>query len=117
MSLYCLGEDSKLRRLCISIMLNHWFDIVILICIIVNSILLATKDYTDLINPSYESEWNEKLEMIDIGFTVVFVIECAIKIIAMGFAMHKHSYMRDFWNVLDFLIVIISIVGYLPFIP
>jgi hypothetical protein len=35
--------------------------------------------------------------------------ELVLKVIAMGFIMHKHSYMRDGWNVLDFVIVAFSI--------
>lgn len=51
---------------------------------------------------------------IDLGFSVVFMLECAIKVIAMGFIVHDNSYLRDSWNCLDFLIVVISIVGLLP---
>ena len=32
----------------------------------------------------------------------------------MGFIKHKNAYLRDSWNVLDFLIVLISIVNFLP---
>jgi len=37
-----------------------------------------------------------------------------IKVIAMGFVFHKHSYLREAWNCLDFFIVCISIIGFLP---
>ena len=33
----------------------------------------------------------------------------------MGFIFHKNSYLRDAWNWLDFFIVIISVIGWLPF--
>ena len=33
----------------------------------------------------------------------------------MGFVVHKNSYMRDPWNWLDLFIVIISVIGWLPF--
>ena len=32
----------------------------------------------------------------------------------MGFVLHKNSYLREAWNVLDFFIVVISIIGFLP---
>ena len=44
------------------------------------------------------------------------MIEASIKIIAMGFIMHKNSYLRDPWNWLDFFVIIISLIEYLPFI-
>ena len=34
----------------------------------------------------------------------------------MGFVLgHKHAYLRDGWNWLDLFIVIISVIGWLPF--
>lgn len=37
---------------------------------------------------------------------MLFLIEAIIKIIAMGFVGHPHAYIRDPWNVMDFVIVI-----------
>ena len=34
-----------------------------------------------------------------------------MKIIVMGFAMGKHAYLKDNWNVLDFIIVSFSIIN------
>ena len=48
------------------------------------------------------------------AFSVIFVLESIIKIIAMGFIFHKHSYLRDAWNCLDFFIVVVSVVSMLP---
>ncbi len=79
-----------------------------------NSILLAITDYTD---DSNNSEWNNWLDKIDKGFTVVFVFEAALKIIAFGFIMHKRSYMRDPWNVLDFIVVVIGLISLIPTVP
>lgn len=41
-------------------------------------------------------------------FIAFFTIEMIIKIIAYGFFMHKGSYLRDSWNVIDFVIVIMG---------
>ncbi|KRX07619.1 hypothetical protein PPERSA_11168 [Pseudocohnilembus persalinus] len=42
----------------------------------------------------------------------MFLTECALKIIASGFIINgEQSYLRNLWNVLDFLIVIFSVVG------
>jgi len=69
-------------------MISKWFDRFINFCIIVNSILLASKEYEGNYDKNYKSEWNEILEKTDIGFTVIFTIECIIKIVAMGFYKH-----------------------------
>ena len=48
------------------------------------------------------------------GFSITFIIECVVKVFAMGFVWSKKSYLREAWNCLDFFIVSISIVGFLP---
>ena len=39
-------------------------------------------------------------------FTVIFIVECIFKIFAMGLVINKYGYLRDPWNILDFIIVI-----------
>lgn len=39
-------------------------------------------------------------------FTYIFVCEAALKIIAKGFIVHKQSYMRNGWNLIDLVVVI-----------
>ena len=95
-------------------MVNKWFDRFITLCIILNSILLASKEYKMNYNADYVSEWNQILDKIDVVFSVIFLIECIIKIMAMGFVTHKNAYIRDAWNIMDFLIVIISVVSFAP---
>ena len=47
----------------------------------------------------------------DLVITIIFTFEMIVKIIALGFAFHKGSYLRNSWNLLDFIIVIISLVA------
>jgi hypothetical protein len=58
------------------------------------------------------------LGVTEVIFTAIFTLECIIKIIARGFALHKHAYLRDKWNWLDFIVVLASVisvvVSYLP---
>ena len=104
-----------MRHLCVVLMVNKWFDRFITLCIIVNSALLASKEFRDKYDPSYDSQWNEILEITDLFFTSIFLIECVIKIIAMGFWKHQKSYLKDYWNWIDFIIVAISVVSLTPF--
>ena len=45
----------------------------------------------------------EDLEPI---FMVIFTIEMCTKILALGFILHKNSYMRNLWNMMDFVVVV-----------
>ena len=113
-SLGCISQQSKFRIVCVKIMVNKWFDRFVTLCIILNSLLLASKEYDDNYDASYKSNWNEILDMIDNFFTIIFLFECIVKIIAMGFIKHKNAYLRDYWNWMDFFIVIISVVSLTP---
>ena len=41
-------------------------------------------------------------------FIAIFTAEMIVKVIALGFVMHKYAYLRDGWNVLDFTVVVLS---------
>jgi hypothetical protein len=52
---------------------------------------------------------------IDFVISIIFVLELFIKIISYGFLFNgEHSYLRNNWNILDFFIVIISIITVNP---
>ena len=60
-------------------------------------------------DPTQDSSYN----MLDSFFLIVYTVEMFMKIIAKGLVLKQHSYLRNFWNWVDFLIVI---TGYLPYI-
>lgn len=39
-------------------------------------------------------------------FMGIFTCEASLKIIALGFILHSGSYLRNVWNILDFVVVI-----------
>lgn len=43
-------------------------------------------------------------------FAAIYTVEMILKIIAKGFALHKFAYLRDPWNWLDFIVVILGYV-------
>jgi hypothetical protein len=52
------------------------------------------------------------LWIIDILTTAIFTFEALIKIVSFGFVANgKDSYIRDGWNKMDFLIVVLSIIA------
>ena len=50
------------------------------------------------------------LETTSLFLSYLFIGEMLIKIFALGFAGHPRAYLRDPWNVLDFALVLMSIV-------
>jgi hypothetical protein len=41
-------------------------------------------------------------------------LECILKVIAKGFVVHKSSYLKDWWNIIDFVVVISAILEFIP---
>ena len=83
------------------IVFNPWFDKAILFIIFANCISLAVED------PSLE-EPDPIIESFDLFFLAVYLIEMVLKMIAMGFVMEPHSYLRDPLNILDFFVVMMG---------
>ena len=51
------------------------------------------------------------LELVSITLGGIFAIECALKIAAHGLIVGQNTYLRSYWNILDFVIVLQSMVG------
>merc|ERR1719261_319073 len=48
---------------------------------------------------------------LDYVFNAYFIVEMLIKIITLGFITTKRAYLKDAWNVLDFVIVNLAVVS------
>lgn len=56
----------------------------------------------------------EFAEGVEIIFTIAFTCEALVKIVASGFALHPGAYLRNGWNWLDFIVVLMSWVSRIP---
>jgi len=41
-------------------------------------------------------------------FIVFYTVEMSLKILAMGFVFNKGAYLKDYWNIMDVLVVTTS---------
>ena len=89
---------NRYRSAVMQIVFNRWFDRLILLTIFANCICLAIED------PSLETP-DPVIEVFDMVFLVIFSIEMVLKIIAQGFAMEPHSYLRDPWNIVSCFLI------------
>uniref|UniRef100_A0A8C2D8Z5 Calcium channel, voltage-dependent, R type, alpha 1E subunit a n=1 Tax=Cyprinus carpio TaxID=7962 RepID=A0A8C2D8Z5_CYPCA len=80
----------------------------ILATIIANCIVLALEQHLPGDDKTPMSKRLEKTEPYFIG---MFCFEAGIKIIALGFVFHKGSYLRNGWNVMDFIVVLSGILA------
>ncbi|KAI1900540.1 hypothetical protein AGOR_G00050980 [Albula goreensis] len=80
----------------------------ILATIIANCIVLALEQH---LPAEDKTPMSERLEDTEPYFIGIFCFEAGIKIIALGFAFHKGSYLRNGWNVMDFVVVLTGILA------
>jgi len=45
-------------------------------------------------------------------FLAIYSVEAVIKITARGFVFYKYTYLRDYWNWLDFIVIISAYVHF-----
>ncbi|XP_069393099.1 calcium channel, voltage-dependent, L type, alpha 1D subunit, a isoform X17 [Paralichthys olivaceus] len=105
-ALFCLNLNNPIRRACISLVEWKPFDIFILIAIFANCMALAV--YVPFPEDDSNSI-NHDLETVEYAFLIIFTIETFLKIIAYGLVMHQNAYVRNGWNMLDFVIVVIGL--------
>ena len=110
-SLHMMSSRNAFRMVLVKIATHKVFDNIILLLIIVNSICLGVKDYTDVDNLTRK---NQIIEVIESYFTYAFIGEAAIKIMAQGFINGKNAYLQQGWNWLDFIVVCASLLEMFP---
>jgi hypothetical protein len=71
--------------------------------IFLNTISLSMYDYSDR---NSLTKTNMIIDIFNFAFSVIYTIEAAIRITALGFVIHKKSYLRDPWNLIDFFVVL-----------
>ena len=105
-ALWVLPSESRLRRAALGVVSSAWFDNIITLVIAANCAVLAAYDPS---KPDSAPQ-NQASENSEAYFLAAFTIEMVLRVLADGFALHPGSYLRDAWNVLDFIVVVI---GYL----
>uniref|UniRef100_A0A3P9NPV5 Voltage-dependent L-type calcium channel subunit alpha n=1 Tax=Poecilia reticulata TaxID=8081 RepID=A0A3P9NPV5_POERE len=118
-ALFCLKLNNPLRRACISVVEWKPFDIFILIAIFANCMALAVyvpfpeddsnSTNHDLVSSLYLFTSSCPQPDVEYAFLIIFTIETFLKIIAYGLVMHQNAYVRNGWNMLDFVIVVIGL--------
>ncbi|XP_050782243.1 voltage-dependent N-type calcium channel subunit alpha-1B isoform X2 [Gopherus flavomarginatus] len=107
-SLFIFSEDNVIRKYAKRI--TEWppFEYMILATIIANCIVLALEQH---LPEDDKTPMSERLDDTEPYFIGIFCFEAGIKIIALGFVFHKGSYLRNGWNVMDFVVVLTGILA------
>jgi len=97
----CMAR-SRWRRTFLNIANNKYFENFIMLVILSNCFLMAIEP------PKADSNDQPIWKIMEYVFQIIYTIEMFIKIFAQGLIFDKYTYLRDGWNVVDFVIVLSS---------
>ncbi|XP_050174881.1 voltage-dependent T-type calcium channel subunit alpha-1G isoform X8 [Myiozetetes cayanensis] len=108
-SIYVFAPHSRFRLMCNKIITHKMFDHVVLVIIFLNCITIAME------RPKIEPHSAERifLTLSNYIFTVIFLTEMTVKVVALGLCFGEKAYLKSSWNVLDGVLVLISVIDIL----
>ncbi|XP_015123750.1 muscle calcium channel subunit alpha-1 [Diachasma alloeum] len=105
-SFFLFSKTNRFRVFCHWFCNHSYFGNFILACIMISSAMLAAEDPLNA-----TSERNVILNHFDYFFTTVFTIEICLKMVSYGFALHDGAFCRSAFNLLDLLVVCVSLIS------
>ena len=100
----CFCFQWRPQAIVFGIVTNKKFDMIIMMFIGLNMLTMTLDHYGQSVM------WNFALDNLNLGFICIFSTECILKM----FALRQH-YFTEPWNIFDFVVVILSILGQLHF--
>ncbi|XP_078790159.1 voltage-dependent R-type calcium channel subunit alpha-1E isoform X4 [Oryzias latipes] len=107
-SLFIFAEDNIIRKYAKRFIEWPPFEYMILATITANCVVLALEQH---LPGEDKTPMAKKLEKTEPYFIGIFCFEAGIKLLALGFVFHKGSYLRNGWNVMDFIVVLSGILA------
>uniref|UniRef100_A0A8C3VF66 Calcium voltage-gated channel subunit alpha1 H n=1 Tax=Catharus ustulatus TaxID=91951 RepID=A0A8C3VF66_CATUS len=105
-SLYLFSPQNRFRMMCQKVIAHKMFDHVVLVFIFLNCITIALE------RPDIDPLSTERifLSVSNYIFTAIFVAEMMVKVVALGFFSGENTYLQSSWNILDGVLVFVSII-------
>ncbi|KAL0896001.1 hypothetical protein ABMA27_011991 [Loxostege sticticalis] len=113
-SLFIFSNENPIRRYTKFIIEWPPFEYAVLLTIIANCVVLALEEH---LPNGDKTVLAQNLEETEAYFLGIFCVEASLKILALGFVLHRGSYLRNVWNIMDFFVVVTGIITQLPVAP
>lgn len=106
-SLFIFSAWNPIRTNAWAMVHHPYFDNIVLVLIAASTISVA------LDNPlnAPDGSLANVLGWVDFTLTIFFIVEVLLKVIAFGLYMNHHAYLRNSWNMMDFVITAIAVPG------
>ncbi|XP_051998217.1 sodium channel protein type 1 subunit alpha-like isoform X1 [Xyrauchen texanus] len=89
---------NPLRRISIKILVHSVFSMIIMFTILANCVFMT------------DSQQQDTNKNVEFTFTGIYTFEALIKITARGFCVGQFTFLRDPWNWLDFIVIVMAYV-------
>jgi len=96
--------SSYINRFSLKIVKNPIFDNISLMVILINTLLILISDPVDPLSIANTT---------DDYFLYFYTFEMILKIFAFGFILPENSYLKDLWNILDFVVIFVGWISFL----
>ncbi len=96
----CCVFQNKVQGFFFDVAVSTKFELAVVILILLNMAAMAVEHYNQ------SQAFIDALDIVNIVFTTIFTLEAVVKIIGL-----RWHYFRRAWNVFDFIIVVLSIIG------
>ncbi|XP_026318238.1 muscle calcium channel subunit alpha-1-like [Hyposmocoma kahamanoa] len=107
-SFFIFSPTNRFRVFCYKVSASSTFGNIILVCIMLSSAMLAAEDPLDA---AQKGSRNWLLSQFDVFFTAIFTLELFLKLVTYGLIFHEGAFLRSAFNVLDMLVVCVSLVS------
>lgn len=110
-SLMFLNQTNCLRKICARVVTFSYFENFQILLIVISTIILALDNPLD--DPN--SKFQFVITTCNNVLTGLFSFEAVVKIITWGFLFNgRKSYLRIGWNIIDFSVVSLSLISFIP---
>jgi len=96
------APSQRLRKAAYNLVTSDVFEVSIVVIIIINVMFMASR------HDGQSAEWSTTLDRLNVVFTAIYGVEAVLKIYGLSW-----NYVRELWNIFDFTIVVLSVVGML----
>jgi hypothetical protein len=107
-ALGCLSSESGFRKFCHSVFTNRCVSTVVMLGIVTNIVILALQGPQHTLGTRFD----EFVEIFDINLTALFLLEAIVGVCGLGFVVGPTTYLRNPWNVLDFVVLVGILLSY-----
>jgi len=92
--------DTKISKVCYTIVRHKIFEALVFVIILSNLVVMT------LMYETAPNSYSESVELLNVAFTIIFIVECILKLIAYGIK----EYFRETWNKFDFIVVCTGVI-------